>query len=155
MTPPQSDLEARIELRALVEAYARGVDAKDVPAVVALFAEDGRMLAHLPPGTEDEPLVRAGHEQLRRALDAGLAMYRQTTHIIGGHVLELDGPTARGWTACLAHHVYDAPDGSGLRLLLMAVRYEDQYAQHEGRWRFAERRLRLEWQDDRPLGPQP
>ena len=149
MTPPHSDLEARIELRALVEEYGGAVDAKDVPAVVALYTEDGRMLSHLLPGTEVEPYVRTGHEELRRALDAGLAMYLQTTHVIGGQVLELEGATARGTTTCLAHHVYDGPEGR--RLLVMAIRYEDRYAHHGGLWRFAERRLRLQWRDDRPL----
>ncbi|HLX89844.1 MAG TPA: nuclear transport factor 2 family protein [Acidimicrobiales bacterium] len=151
MTPPHSDLEDRIELRALVEEYGRAVDAKDVPAVVALYTEDGRMLSHLLPGTEVEPFIRTGHDQLRRALDAGLAMYLQTTHIIGGQVLELEGATARGSTVCLAHHVYEPPDEQGRRLLVMAIRYEDRYAHRGGLWRFSERRLRLEWREDRAL----
>lgn len=151
MTPTRSDLEDRIALRALVEQYAQGVDAKDVDAVVALFAEDGRLISHLLPGTEDDPLVRTGHGQLKRALDAGLAPYLGTTHVIGGQVLELEGDHASGFTQCLAHHVYEAADGAGgRRLLLMAIRYEDRYVR-DGGWRFAERRLRLEWRDDRAL----
>lgn len=151
MTHLPTDTEDRIELRALVETYARAVDDKDVGAVVSLFTEEGRLLSHLMPGTEVDPLVRQGHEKLRRALEAGLAQYVRTTHVIGGQVLELDGASASGTTTCLAHHVYDAPDG-GQRLLVMAIRYEDGYERRHGLWRFAERRLRLDWQDDRPLG---
>lgn len=153
MSPLHSDVEDRIELRTLVEEYARAVDAKAVDDVVALFVEDGRLLSHLQAGTEVEPLVRSGHDQLRRALDAGLAPYRQTTHVVGGQVLELEGDSAHGWTQCLAHHVYDAADGP--RLFVMAIRYEDEYVRVHGLWRFAERRLRLEWQDDRALGSRP
>lgn len=151
MTHLPTDTEDRIELRALVEEYARAVDAKDVDAVVALFTEDGRLLSHLMPGTEVEPLVRQGHDKLRRALDAGLTPYERTTHVIGGQVLELDGATASGTTVCLAHHLYDAVDPPGRRLMVMAIRYEDSYVRHHGLWRFAERRLRLDWRDDRPL----
>lgn len=146
-----TDIEDRIELRALVEEYARAVDARDVGTVVSLFTEDGRLLSHLSPGTEVEPLVRQGHDKLRRALDAGLAQYLGTTHVIGGQVLELDGPSASGTTVCLAHHVYEAGDPPGRRLLVMAIRYEDTYVRHHGLWRFAERCLRLDWRDDRPL----
>ncbi len=149
-----TDTEDRIELRALVERYAQAVDANDTAAVVALFTEDGRLLSHLMPGTEVDPLVRTGHDQLRRALDAGLALYRQTTHVIGGQVLELDFDGASGTTVCLAHHVYDAAAG-GRRLLIMAIRYEDSYVRRHGMWRFAERRLRLDWRDDRPLAEPP
>lgn len=149
MTHMPTDTEDRLELRALVDAYARAVDDKDVDAVVALFTEDGRLLSHLMPGTEVEPLVRQGHEMLRRALEAGLAQYVRTTHVVGGQVLELDGASASGTTVCLAHHVYERD--AGRRLLVMAIRYEDGYERRHGLWRFTERRLRLDWQDDRPL----
>jgi ketosteroid isomerase-like protein len=150
-----TDTEDRLELRVLVEEYARAVDAKDVAAVVALFAEDGRLVSHLLPGTEVEPLVRSGHEKLRKALDLGLAQYELTTHVIGGQTLELDGDAASGLTVCLAHHVYADPAGTGRRLLVMAIRYEDAYVRRRGLWRFAERRLRLDWRDDRPLSDPP
>lgn len=155
MTHLPTDTEDRLELRALVEEYARAVDAKDVGAVVALFTEDGRLLSHLMPGTEVDPLVRSGHDKLHKALDAGLAQYQLTTHVIGGQTLELEGNTASGTTVCLAHHVYEDPVGAGRRLLVMAIRYEDSYARVHGLWRFAERRLRLDWRDDRLLGDPP
>jgi ketosteroid isomerase-like protein len=148
------DVEDRIALRALVEEYARGVDDNDVDRVVNLFAEDGRLLSHVMPGTETDPLVRTGHDQLRRALHAGLAVYDSTTHVIGGQVVELEGATAAGTTVCLAHHVY-RDEQHGRRLMIMAIRYEDSYVRLHGMWRFAERRLRLDWRDDRPLSASP
>jgi hypothetical protein len=75
------------------------------------------------------------------------------THVVGGQVLDhLGAADARGTTACLAHHVY-TDDRGAERLLVLAIRYEDRYLRQEGSWRFAERRLRLQWSDDRPLTP--
>lgn len=80
-----------------------------------------------------------------------MAPYLATTHVVGGQVLDVDtdGERARGETVCLAHHVYQRDEGR--RLLVMAVRYQDEYVRESGVWRFAERQLRLDWRDDRPL----
>lgn len=144
----------RIALRELVERYALAVDARDLDTVVGLFTEDGVMLSHLMPGTEETPFERRGHGQLRRALELGLAQYKRTTHVIGGQVIELEGDEATGATVCLAHHVYGTDDG-GERLLVMAIRYGDRYRRQDGFWRFGERRLKLEWREDRPLDGKP
>lgn len=151
-----NDFDLRVALRGLVEEYARTVDAGDSAGVARLFTEDGRLLSHLQRGTEVDPLVRAGHEELRAALAAGLAYYEATTHMIGGQVLELEGETAHGTTRCMAHHVYEPRRGAGetgepgrRRFLVMSIRYEDAYVRRGGLWRFAERRLRLDWSEDR------
>jgi uncharacterized protein (TIGR02246 family) len=149
----ESDGADRIALRDLVERYALAVDARDIDTVVNLFTEDGVMLSHLMPGTEGTPLERQGHEQLRRALELGLAQYRRTTHVIGGQVIQIEGDESVGTVACLAHHVYGTDQGDE-RLLVMAIRYHDHYSKRQGSWRFAERRLRLEWREDRPLSSQ-
>jgi hypothetical protein len=149
----ESDTADRIALRDLVERYALAVDARDIDTVVHLFTEDGVMLSHLMPGTEGTPLERRGHEQLRRALELGLGQYKRTTHVIGGQVIEFEGDESVGAVECLAHHVYGTDEGDD-RLLIMAIRYHDRYTQREGPWRFAERRLRLEWREDRPFSNQ-
>ena len=146
----EGDSADRIALRDLVERYAWAVDARDIDAVVDLFCEEGVLLSQLTAGTEETPLERRGHAQLRRALELGLAQYQQTTHVVGGQVVELAGSEAGGTTQCLAHHVYQSDAGDD-RLLVMAIRYHDRYRKQDGSWRFAERRLRLEWRDDRPL----
>ncbi len=145
----EGDSPDKIALRDLVERYALAVDSRDIETVVHLFTEDGVMLSHLMPGTEETPFERRGHEQLRRALELGLAQYKATTHIIGGQVVELYGDEADGTVACLAHHVCGTDAGE--RLLVMAIRYQDRYRRQDGSWRFAQRRLRLEWREDRPV----
>jgi ketosteroid isomerase-like protein len=146
----ENDVTDRMALRDLVERYALAVDNRDLDTVVELFIDDGILLSHLMPGTEKTPLARQGHDELRRVLKLGLAQYMATTHVIGGHVIELAGDEATGDTTCIAHHVYQGDDVE-IRLLVMAIHYEDRYRRQQGRWRFAERRLRLQWSEDRPL----
>lgn len=147
----------RLELRELVDAYARALDRRDPAAVAALFVEDGRLVTTFPPGSEEVPLVRTGRAAIADALGRGLSRYHATTHVIANHVVDLrpspDSNTVNGETSCLAHHVYQGPGAR--RILVMALRYHDSYvrATHEPRhWRFAERRLVLEWSEDRPMG---
>ena len=145
------DVETRLALRQLVDIYARGVDRSDTEAVAGLFSAQGRFVVHFRPRRDGSPTVRTGRAEITDALVAGLAPYLATTHVVGGQVLDVDpdGQGARGETVCLAHHVYQRDEGR--RLLVMAVRYQDEYVRESGEWRFAERQLRLDWRDDRPL----
>ncbi len=147
----QRDLTARMALRHLVDAYARDVDRRDTEAVAQLFSTTGRLVAHFHRGPDGSPIVRRGRAEIGASLVEGLERYLGTTHVVGGQVVELDpdGERARGETVCLAHHVYER-DGER-RLLVMAVRYEDDYVVESGSWRFASRQLRLDWRDDHAM----
>lgn len=145
----ERDVADKVALRELVDTYARDVDRGDTDAVAALFTGEGRLIAHFYAWPDGVSPVRTGRAEIAAALVAGLAPYLGTTHIVGGQVVELDGDRATGDTVCLAHHLYER-DGAR-RLLVMAVRYQDTYARQGGRWRFAERQLRLDWRDDRPM----
>jgi hypothetical protein len=148
---PSVEVAARVALRLLVDTYARDVDRRDTAAVADLFSAQGRLIAHFYTGPDGTTPVRSGRTEIAAALVAGLERYLGTTHVVGGQVVELDpdGAHARGETVCLAHHIYER-DGAR-RLLVMAVRYQDEYVCESGTWRFAERQLRLEWRDDRPV----
>lgn len=151
MEAPPGDAETRLALRHLADSYAHHVDRAETDAVAALFSAQGRLVAHFHPGRDGSPTVRTGRPEITAALETGLAPYLATTHVVGGQVLDIDadGDHARGETVCLAHHVYERDEGR--RLLVMAVRYQDDYVRESGVWRFAERQLRLDWRDDRPL----
>jgi uncharacterized protein (TIGR02246 family) len=140
----------RLALRHLVDAYALAVDRRDVAAVAALFADQGRLVSRLQYPAGDGALVRQGRDQIATAIAAGLERYVLTTHVVGGQVVRLDGPRATGDTVCLAHHVYDKADSR--RLLVMAVRYSDTYARGPDGWCFTERQLDLDWRQDTLLG---
>jgi uncharacterized protein (TIGR02246 family) len=140
------DAEARLEIRQLVESYALAVDSKDTKAVASLFSRDGRLVSLFGPGSVERPLVRSGREEIEAALVMGLGIYQSTTHIVGAHRAEPLGETANGTTSCLAHHVYE--QSGTMRLLVLAVRYDDSYVVEDGAWRFAERTLSVAWRRD-------
>jgi hypothetical protein len=54
-----------------------------------------------------------------------------------------------GETYCLAHHV--TVDGGKRRLMIASLRYLDTFMENNGAWIFAERRLYVDWIDERPL----
>jgi uncharacterized protein (TIGR02246 family) len=139
-------VEDRLALRQLVDAYALAVDRRDVAAVAALFADQGRLVSRLQFPAGDGELVRQGRDEIATAIAAGLERYVRTTHVVGGQIVQLDGDRARGDTVCLAHHVYDK--GDARRLLVMAVRYTDTYARCPDGWCFTERQLDLDWRQD-------
>ena len=141
----------RLALRQLVEDYARGCDRRQPVAVAGLFTEDGRLIRHRE-GAEAEPPASdtRGRAAIAELID-GLARYEVTTHFLGQQSLTLDGDTAQGETYCLAHHVYGREGERRNRV--MSIRYLDRYRREEPGWRFAERRLAVDWVEDRPLRP--
>jgi hypothetical protein len=58
--------------------------------------------------------------------------------------------TATGVSYCLAHHV--KVEGAGRSLMIASIRYLDRFVNKDGRWWFAQRKLMVDWIDQRPLG---
>ena len=143
------ELEDRAALRRVVEEYARGVDRREPHAVAELFVSDGRLEIYEGDPERTEPVrVRAGRTEIATALE-GLAKYEVTTHFLGQHSIELDGPRATGETYCIAHHIYSA-DGAR-RDHVLSIRYLDDFRREEGTWRLERRRLVIDWSDERTL----
>jgi uncharacterized protein (TIGR02246 family) len=139
----------RLALRQLVEAYARCVDRLELSGVAALFTVDGVLSVH--PGDPATTTASSRHEG-RDAITAGLQSLRRyevTTHVLGQQSLWFSDDGATGETYCLAHHIRADPGGRVDRT--MAIRYQDTYAHHDGAWRFAIRRLAVDWVDERPM----
>jgi ketosteroid isomerase-like protein len=144
------DVAARVGIRSLVDTYAAAVDRADAAAVAALFSDGGSLIAHFHTGADGQPVVRRGRGEIAASIEAGLTRYLSTTHVVGGQAVDIDGTEAHGETTCLAHHLYER-DGEH-RLLVFAVRYEDDFVCEAGTWRFARRQLRLDWREDRAIG---
>jgi hypothetical protein len=81
----------------------------------------------------------------RRDADGQKALF--TTHFNGQSTVVLDGDRATGESYCIAHHVSSA-DGERT-LMIAALRYRDTFAKDDGTWRFAERRLYVDWTETR------
>jgi SnoaL-like domain len=71
-------------------------------------------------------------------------------HFVGqSAIFTLIGNRATGETYTLAHHL--TVDGGKRRLMLAALRYADQFVKMDGVWLFAERRLYVDWLEERSL----
>lgn len=145
------DLLDRAALRRLVEAYASGVDRREAHAVAALFVETGRLAIYEGDPSQVEPVrVRNGPEEIASAL-AGLTRYAVTTHFLGQQSVDFDGDGAHatGETYCVAHHITETGEGRLDRVL--SIRYLDRYVRVDAEWRIEERRLAIDWADEREM----
>ena len=81
---------------------------------------------------------------------AELDKYDATTHFVGqSSIFTLTDQRATGEAYCLAHHV--TVEGGKRRLMLAALRYLDTFVKLDGAWLFAERRLYVDWLEERAL----
>jgi uncharacterized protein (TIGR02246 family) len=136
------------EIRQLVERYAEAADRADGAAVAALFTDDGVLEAWMDP-TRDEPTAtRRGHDEIATAVNA-IASYRATNHTIASSVADVDGDRAQGGTRCVAHHVETPENGGHDRVLY--IRYVEQFARIDARWRFTRREVHVQWVSIQPV----
>jgi ketosteroid isomerase-like protein len=148
--PAADDAATRRELRSLAEGYAQGVDRRDAEAFVALFHDDAVIAIH-DPSESTEPREIRGVDRLARIPEV-IKRYAKTFHLLGQSTYEVGDGEATGEVYCVAHHL--TPDAHGGTNFVMYIRYEDAYRQDaEGRWKFARRRLRVDWTETRPANP--
>jgi hypothetical protein len=136
----------QLELRALAEHYAAGVDRRDRDLFLSAFHPDGVLvlLDHADP-----TLVRAtrsGHAELADVTEL-IARYEKTFHLIGNVRYTVDGDRATGEVYCVAHHL--TPDRHGGTDHVMMIRYQDTCSRRGGRWGIDERRLITDWTETR------
>lgn len=141
------ELSDRLELRALVDEYARAVDLRDSERFVDVFTSDGHFGIHEPD--VEEPAARYdGAKELGTVMGL-LGDYGETIHLMVNHYVDLDGNSATGIVYCLARHLVER-DGQ-TKDLEMVVRYHDHYVRTERGWRIARRRIVRHWNELRPV----
>jgi len=139
----------RLAIRELVEAYAHCADRRDAKGQMALFTEDTHFVVYMnarDPKPSQELHSRAA---LAPVFD-DLNKYDATMHFVGqSTVLSLTGDRATGEAYTLAHHL--TVDGARRRLMIAALRYGDTFLKKDGTWLFSERRLYVDWIEERDL----
>ena len=141
----------RLALGRLVKAYAHGVDRRQPEAVAALFCEDGVLAIYNgDPDHVEADRVRRGRQEIAQALTS-MSKYEVTTHFLGQQTVTIEGDVATGETYCMAHHITD--DGGRRTDKVMSIRYLDRYRRVGADWKIEERRLAIDWTDDRELPP--
>ena len=144
-----SEAADRLAIRELIEAYAHCADRRDAKDQMALFTEDTHFVVYM--NTKDPTPSRELHSREALApVFAELNKYDATTHFVGqSTIFTLTPDRATGEAYCLAHHV--TVDGGKRRLMVASLRYLDTFVKIDGGWFFSERRLYVDWMEERAL----
>lgn len=139
----------RLAIRELVDAYAHCADRRDAKGQMALFTADTHFMVYMN-AKDPIPSQELHSREALTPVFAELNKYDATTHFIGqSTIFSLSPDRATGETYCLAHHV--TVDDGKRRLMLAALRYLDTFVKMDGSWLFAERRLYVDWLEERAL----
>lgn len=141
MSAELEDLLDRDALRRLVERYVTAVDHRDLAAAAGCFLPDGRLTVGDGSPLEGRGAIVGALGRLER--------YEVTAHVLGHSNHSVDGDRATGESWCRAHHVYEE-DGVR-RDWVMAIRYLDDYVRSGDGWQIQDRRLVVDWLEDRAL----
>ena len=125
-----SDLD---QIRRTIAQHPQTLDDGDVTHYVSLFVDDARLTAG---GTE-----YAGRPVIRDFIQAYFASQepgRQTRHLFGNSVIELDGDQARSVSDVMVY----ARMKEGPWALATLTRHHDTLVRHGDRWLFAAKEIR-------------
>ena len=134
-------------IRNLVDQYAYCADTRDAQGQMALFTEDTRFIVFMDAKAPEPTQVINKRADLFPVFD-NLNTYRATMHFNGqSTVLQLNDDTATGITYCIAHH---QTINDGVQKLMIAnIKYHDSFVKQKGKWLFAERKLMVDWIENR------
>ena len=139
----------RLAIRELIEAYAHCADRRDAKGQMALFTADTHFLVFMD-AKNPAPSQELHSRDALAPVFADLNKYAATTHFLGqSTIFTLTHDRATGEAYCLAHHV--TVDGAKRQLMVASLRYLDTFVKNQGEWLFAERKLYVDWLENRQL----
>ena len=116
---------------------------------MALFTPDAHFVVYMD-AKNPTPSQELHSRDALAPVFADLNKYHATMHFLGQSTISsLTESHATGQAYCLAHHL--TVDGDRRRLMIAALRYLDAFVKEGGGWRFAERRLYVDWLEERAL----
>ena len=139
----------RLSIRELVEAYAHCADRRDAMGQMSLFTADTHFVVFM--NAKDPTPTQELHSREELApVFADLNQYAATMHFLGQTtILTLTSDRSTAETYCMPHHL--TVNGSSQRLMIAALRYTDTFVKTDGQWLVAERKLYVDWIEERKL----
>jgi ketosteroid isomerase-like protein len=139
----------RLAIRELVEAYAHCADRRDAKGQMALFTPDTHFVVYMN-AKDPKPSQELRTREALAPVFADLNKYAATMHFVGqSTILTLTNDRAMGEAYTIAHHL--TIDGAKRRLMIAMLRYNDSFVKTNGEWLFSERKLYVDWIEERPL----
>ena len=149
VTISPSEAADRLAIRELVEAYAHCADRRDAKGQMALFTADPHFVVYMN-AKDPKPSQELNSREALAPVFADLNKYAATMHFLGQTtILTLTNDRGTGETYCMPHHL--TVDGATRKLMIAALRYYDIFAKQDGIWLFAERKLYVDWIEERIL----
>jgi ketosteroid isomerase-like protein len=149
LTISPNEVADRLAIRELVEAYAHCADRRDAKGQMALFTADAHFVVYMN-AKDPAPSQELHSREALAPVFADLNQYAATMHFLGQTtILTLTGDRGTGETYCMPHHLTIALEER--RLMIAALRYMDTFVKMDGEWLFAERRLYVDWLEERPV----
>ena len=148
VTISPSEAADRLAIRELIEAYAHCADRRDAKGQMALFTEDTHFVVYMD-AKDPKPTQELRSRQALAPVFADLNQYAATMHFLGQSTITLSGDRATGEVYCMPHHL--KVEGGQRSLMVAALRYTDTYVKQDGVWLYAERRLYVDWIEQRAL----
>jgi hypothetical protein len=134
-------LIAKDAIRELALLYSRSIDRKDMALLRTLYTSEA---TDTHGDTYDGPA-----EGYYAFIERSLPHLRYSGHHICNHLISVDGDEGEGEVYAVCYHVF--PDGKGGWIEdLLCARYIDRYRREQGRWRFAKRVVRYDYNTRRP-----
>ena len=140
------ELEDRIAIRELIDQYAYCADTRDAQGQMALFTADTNFEVFMDARSSAPTQVINNRQDLFPVFD-NLNTYLATMHFNGQSTVKLNGDRANGVTYCRAYHLN--VQGGVQKLMIAGIRYYDIMVKQDGRWLFAERKLKVSWIENR------
>jgi SnoaL-like protein len=138
----------RLAIRELVEAYAQCADRRDAKGQLALFTADAHFVVYMNAKDPTPSQELHSREELAPVF-ADLNRYAATMHFLGQTtILTLTRDRGAAETYCMPHHY---TTGKVRSLMIAALRYTDSFVKLDGAWLFAERKLYVDWLEQREL----
>ena len=139
----------RLAIRELIESYAHCADRRDAEGQMSLFTADTHFVVYMN-AKDPTPSQQLHSREALAPMFAELNKYDATTHFVGqSTIFTLTDDRGSGEAYCLAHHV--TVDGGKRHLMVASLRYLDTFVKIDGGWLFAERRLYVDWIEQRAL----
>ena len=138
----------RLAIRELVEAYAHCADRRDAKGQMALFTPDTHFVVYMN-AKDPTPSQELNSREELAPVFADLNRYAATMHFLGQTtILTLTRERGTAETYCMPHHY---SSGRIQSLMIAALRYTDTFVKVDGAWLFAERKLYVDWLEQREL----
>jgi uncharacterized protein (TIGR02246 family) len=149
VTISPSEAADRLAIRELVEGYAHCADRRDAQGQMALFTADTHFVVYMN-AKDPTPSQELHGRQALAPVFADLNKYAATMHFVGQSTIQtLTDDRATGEAYTLAHHL--TVEGGKRSLMVAALRYGDTFVKNDGGWLFSERRLYVDWIEERAL----